>query len=139
MDSPLRERVTDAISRLLGGDKFVGIAVRTQPQETGGREQTVVLAGAMAEVLADAAISTLTLSDHIAAVEASGTHVMTDAEYNALAAARKYVWAARAAMRVAEVADQFKQRKLAVIDADLAKIDAVIDAVDRLAARPRDA
>lgn len=59
---------------------------------------------------------------------------MTEAEYNALAAARKYVWNAREAMKQAGfvVPDvTFRARRLAAIEADLAKIDAVLDAEDR--------
>ena len=55
---------------------------------------------------------------------------MTDYEYNALAAARKYVLDAYDALRLADVADAFKQRRLAAVEADLAKIDVVLDSVD---------
>lgn len=57
---------------------------------------------------------------------------MTEDQYNALAAARKYVWNAREAMRTGgALPADFQRRRLAVIQADLAKIDAVLDAEDR--------
>ena len=61
---------------------------------------------------------------------------MTEAEYNALAAARKYVWYARrdGAKALAEISAGIHRRraeaKLTEIEADLAKIDAALDAED---------
>lgn len=60
MDSPLRERAGRAIKARVP----IGYGMRLEE----------------AFDYADAAISTLTLSDHIAAVEASGTHVVLPRE-----------------------------------------------------------
>lgn len=88
---------------------------------------------------ADAALSTLTLSDHIAAVEVSGTHTAVPLGiYNAIAVSRKYVFAALRRARSAVGPPAIVAQRVAEIEADLAKIDAVLNA-DLPAARLPDA
>lgn len=68
----------------------------------------------------------------LTAIEASGFAVVPDDIYNALAASRNYVWAEQQRLLKIDVeyAHDWAGPRLAAVNADLAKIDAVLDGTD---------